>query len=206
MRVPESIRTRVRHAGSQNNRSISLESIANTCSSRVICGLSLDPNIASQPITGDSPMRASVRAFSEPLMPASIEDRLALQELSNRYARAVDRRDYAAFVALFAANGVLCGPGYAMTAHAEIERGIRLIEQYEATQHCVHNQLVDVRGDAASGETYCVARHIYERDGVKRKLDMGVRYQDEYRRDRGGWRFTRRELVLDWTQDLPLTA
>lgn len=139
-------------------------------------------------------------------MSASIEDRLALQELSNRYARAVDRRDYAAFVALFAANGVLCGPGYAMTAHAEIERGIRLIEQYEATQHCVHNQLVEVRGDAASGETYCVARHIYERDGVKRKLDMGVRYQDEYRRERGGWRFTRRELVLDWTQDLPLVG
>ena len=139
-------------------------------------------------------------------MSASIEDRLALQELSNRYARAVDRRDYAAFVALFAANGVLCGPGYALTAHAEIERGIRLIEQYEATQHCVHNQLVEVRGDAASGETYCVARHIYERDGVKRKLDMGVRYQDEYRRERGGWRFTRRELVLDWTQDLPLVG
>ena len=139
-------------------------------------------------------------------MSASIEDRLALQELSNRYARAVDRRDYAAFVALFAANGVLCGPGYALTAHVEIERGIRLIEQYETTQHCVHNQLVDVRGDAASGETYCVARHIYERDGMKRKLDMGVRYQDEYRREPSGWRFTRRELVLDWTQDLPLVG
>ncbi len=139
-------------------------------------------------------------------MSASIEDRLALQELSNRYARAVDRRDYAAFVALFVANGVLCGPGYAMTAHAEIERGIRLIEQYQTTQHCVHNQLVDVRGDAASGETYCVARHIYERDGIKRKLDMGVRYQDEYRRETNGWRFTRRELVLDWTQDLPLVG
>jgi ketosteroid isomerase-like protein len=139
-------------------------------------------------------------------MPASLEDRLALQELSARYARAVDRRDYAGFVALFAEGGVLCGPGYAMTAHAEIERGIRLIEQYEATQHCVHQQLVELNGDTATGETYCVARHVYARDGVKRKLDMGVRYQDEYRRERGTWRFARRELVLDWTQDLPLTA
>ena len=137
-------------------------------------------------------------------MPASSDDRLALQELSGRYARAVDRRDYAAFVALFSADGVLCGPGYSMQAHGEIDKGIRLIEQYETTQHCVHNQLVDVRGDAGSGETYCVARHVYEKDGVKRKLDMGVRYQDEYRRDAGTWRFQRRELVLDWTQDLPL--
>jgi uncharacterized protein (TIGR02246 family) len=137
-------------------------------------------------------------------MPASLEDRLALQELSARYARAVDRRDYAAFAALFAADGVLCGPGYAMKAHGEIEKGIRLIEQYESTQHCVHQQLVEVRGDGATGETYCVARHVYTRDGVRRKLDMGVRYQDEYRREHGAWRFVRRELVLDWTQDLPL--
>jgi len=139
-------------------------------------------------------------------MPSSLEDRVALQELSARYARAVDRRDYAAFVALFASDGVLCGPGYEMKAHAEIDKGIRLIEQYETTQHCVHNQLVDVRGDTASGETYCVARHVYTRDGMKRKLDMGVRYQDQYRRDAGAWRLTRRELVLDWTQDLPLVG
>ena len=139
-------------------------------------------------------------------MPASIEDRFALQELAARYARAVDRRDYAAFSALFTRDGVLCGPGYSMRAHDEITKGIRLIEQYESTQHCVHQQLVDVNGDAATGETYCVARHVYEKAGVRRKLDMGVRYQDEYRREQGAWRFARRELLLDWTQDLPLFA
>jgi uncharacterized protein (TIGR02246 family) len=139
-------------------------------------------------------------------MPASIEDRLALQELAARYARAVDRRDYAAFSALFTADGVLHGPGYAMRAHGEIEKGIRLIERYESTQHCVHQQLVDVRGDSATGETYCVARHVYSRDGIARKLDMGIRYLDEYVRSDREWRFRRRELVLDWTQDLPLVA
>jgi uncharacterized protein (TIGR02246 family) len=139
-------------------------------------------------------------------MPASIEDRLALQELAARYARAVDRRDYAAFSALFTADGVLHGPGYAMRAHGEIEKGIRLIERYESTQHCVHQQLVDVRGDTATGETYCVARHVYSRDGIARKLDMGIRYLDEYVRSDREWRFRRRELVLDWTQDLPLVA
>jgi uncharacterized protein (TIGR02246 family) len=139
-------------------------------------------------------------------MPASIEDRLALQELAARYARAVDRRDYAAFAALFTPDGILCGPGYEMKAHGEIEKGIRLIEQYESTQHCVHQQLVDVTGDAATGETYCVARHVYTKDGTKRKLDMGVRYQDQYRRDSGTWLILRRELILDWTQDLPLKS
>ena len=139
-------------------------------------------------------------------MATSLEDRLALQELSARYARAVDRRDYAAFVTLFTSDGVLCGPGYSLKAHGEIEQGIRLIAQYEATQHCVHNQLVEVSGDVARGETYCVARHTYAREGVKRKLDMGIRYQDDYRREGGAWRFVRRELVIDWTQDLPLVG
>ncbi len=137
-------------------------------------------------------------------MPPSLEDRLALQELAFRYARGVDRRDYGAFVALFTEDGVLCGPGYSMRGPLEIERGIRRIEQYEATQHCVHNQLVEVAGDRAQGETYCVARHLYSRAGVRRKLDMGVRYQDEFVRRAGAWRIARRELVLDWTQDLPL--
>ena len=139
-------------------------------------------------------------------MPASLEDRLALQELAARYARAVDRREYAAFAALFTSDGVLCGPGYALEGRAEIERGIAQIEQYQATQHCVHNQLVDVAGDSGSGETYCVARHVYTRAGAARKLDMGVRYQDQYRREAGAWRLARRELVLDWTQDLPLVG
>lgn len=139
-------------------------------------------------------------------MPASLEDRLALSELAARYARAVDRREYAAFAALFTADGVLSGPGYALTGRAEIERGIAQIERYQATQHCVHNQLVEVAGDFGSGETYCVARHVYTQDGAARKLDMGVRYQDEYRRETSTWRIARRELVIDWTQDLPLTG
>jgi ketosteroid isomerase-like protein len=131
-----------------------------------------------------------------------IADRLALRELACRYARAVDRRDYRAFVALFLPDAVLCGPGYEMPGHEAIEAGIRLIERYEATQHCVHNELFSLHGDEATGEVYCVAYHLYAREGEARRLDMGVRYQDRYRRTPAGWRFARRELVVDWQHDL----
>ncbi|MCY1519478.1 hypothetical protein D9M68_542310 [compost metagenome] len=56
----------------------------------------------------------------------------------------------------------------------------------------------------ASAETYCVANHLYEAEGVARKLDWGIRYRDRFVCRDGLWRITHRELLLDWTQDLPV--
>jgi len=74
--------------------------------------------------------------------------------------------------------------------------GLRKIDRFSATQHSVHNQLVEISGDAATGETYCTAHHLYERDGTRRKLSWGIRYQDRCVRERGAWRYERRELLL----------
>ena len=137
-------------------------------------------------------------------MAASLEDRWLLRELAYRYARAVDRRDWELARELFTSDCVLVGPGYELVGRDGILAGLRRIGQFSATQHSVHNQLVEVRGDAASGETYCTAHHLYERDGVRRKLSWGIRYQDRCVRDAGSWRYAHRELLLDWAQDLPL--
>ena len=137
-------------------------------------------------------------------MPSRLEDRLALRELAFRYARAVDRRDWALAEQLFTQECVLVGPGYELVGRDRILAGLRLIDRYSATQHSVHNQLVEISGDRASGETYCTAHHLYERDGVRRKLSWGIRYQDRCLREAGSWRYQRRELLLDWAQDLPL--
>ena len=137
-------------------------------------------------------------------MAASLEDRLALRELADRYARAVDRRDWELASTLFSEDCVLQGPGYELVGRTKILAGLRLIDRYSATQHSVHNQLVEVDGDVATGETYCTAHHVYERDGRRRMLDWGIRYQDRCVRERGAWRYARRELLLDWSQDLSL--
>ena len=137
-------------------------------------------------------------------MSATLEDRLALRELADRYARAVDRRDWTLAATLFTEDCVLHGPGYELVGREKILAGLRLIDRYSATQHSVHNQLVEVDGDRASGETYCTAHHVYARDGRPHMLDWGIRYQDRCVRERGAWRYARRELLLDWAQDLPL--
>jgi uncharacterized protein (TIGR02246 family) len=137
-------------------------------------------------------------------MAASLEDRLALRELADRYARAVDRRDWELASTLFTEDCVLQGPGYELVGRVKILAGLRLIDRYAATQHSVHNQLVEIQGDVATGETYCTAHHVYARDGRRRMLDWGIRYQDRCVREGGAWRYARRELLLDWSQDLSL--
>ena len=137
-------------------------------------------------------------------MGSDLEDRLRLRELAYRYARAVDRRDWELAERLFTRDCVLVGPGYELVGRDGILAGLRGIDRFQATQHSVHNQLVEIGGDRATGETYCTAHHLYERDGVRRKLDWGIRYQDRCVREAGQWRYERRELLLDWAQDLPL--
>ncbi|MGI9293961.1 MAG: nuclear transport factor 2 family protein [Pseudomonadales bacterium] len=131
-------------------------------------------------------------------------DKQALLELAQAYASAVDRRDYVRFATTFTEDGRLSGPGFNYNDRAEIESNIAAIEQFSATQHHVTNQLVMITGDAATGETYCMAGHIYEKDGQQRKMDMAIRYQDEFIRTGTGWKIKSRVLEVDWVQDLPL--
>ena len=132
--------------------------------------------------------------------------RLSLRHLIERYARMVDDRAWDTLPDVFTPDGVLSGPGYEMTGYEELRGGLALIDQYTSTLHLVHNHYVELAGDTATGEAYSVAGHLYETDGVARKLDMGIRYRDTYRRDDGRWRLLRREFHLAWQQDLPLNG
>jgi len=99
---------------------------------------------------------------------------------------------------------VLAGPGFEVIGRAAVVRGLHRVERYQSTFHAVLNQLYEFEGDDARGETYCLASHVFERDGQTCKLDWAIRYQDHCRRTAPGWRFARRELRVDWQQELPL--
>jgi len=116
----------------------------------------------------------------------------------------IDRRDWDEIPRVFAENACLSGPGYSMNGHGELSAGLQQIELYSATLHCIHNQIVTIDGPLATGELYCVANHLYEKDGVPFKMDMGIRYEDRYERGPDGWRIVERLLNLIWQQDLPL--
>lgn len=141
------------------------------------------------------------------------QDQLALRELAYRYARAADRRDYQSFRTIFTPDGRVAGfagapgegdPLYEMVGHDAICQGMQGLERYSTTFHFVGNQLVEIDGDAASGETYCVAHHLYDQDGVRMNYTMFIRYQDRYQRTEAGWRLRERLLWLDFGRHAPL--
>ena len=140
-------------------------------------------------------------------------DRLAIREAAERYAQAVDRRDYALLGALFTEDAHLAiysgepGSGtlrHEMHGRAAIVSALRGIERYDRTSHFVGNQLARVEGDTATAETYCLAHHIHERDGVVVDLTLAIRYRDRLVRAGDGWIFAERILLVDWESEQPL--
>jgi hypothetical protein len=131
-------------------------------------------------------------------------DTLALAYL---YARLVDDRSFGELHTVLAPEIRISGPGYAMHGLAEVVGGMELLRRYDRTFHFVGNQLGSWASDGAwTGETYCIASHVYRREAAEWKLDMAIRYQDRIERRAEGLRFVARELRLAWVQDLPLTT
>jgi SnoaL-like domain len=123
--------------------------------------------------------------------------RQALYDLACRYAQTVDRRDWPQLSALLTTDARLTGPGFQLDGRDAIVAGMQMIERYETTQPHVHNQLVALDGNEAAVETYGIACHAHVRDGVRRKLDRGLRDRDRCVReaaDGGTWRFAARTL------------
>lgn len=147
------------------------------------------------------------------MSPNEATDQLELRQLGYRYARAADRRDYEAFRDVFTNDGRVAGydgdvasdaPTFEMVGVDEICKGMQGLDQYDRTFHFVGNQLVEIDGDTATGETYCVAHHLYDHDGVQMNYTMFIRYQDHYRRTEQGWRVAERLLALDFGRHAPI--
>ena len=146
---------------------------------------------------------------------SEIADQVALRRLVDAYASAVDHRDVGAVTELFTDQGELVADFYrgpdghpvVRSGRPEIHRSIEQgLERYVRTTHVVGGHVVDLDGDTARGEATCLAHHIYERAGEQRLFVMALHYRDDYVRDDGAWRFARRELRLDWSDDRPVGA
>ncbi|HUD93570.1 nuclear transport factor 2 family protein [Sphingobium sp.] len=130
---------------------------------------------------------------------SSMLDRDLLLQTAELYACGADRRDKALWRTVLAEDCVIEGPGFASRGLDNCLSAIdTLTQMFRATQHRVHQQVAVIDGDRATGETYCIAEHLlHDQDSV---LVWTIRYQDEWRREATGWCFTRRQLILDWTE------
>ena len=147
----------------------------------------------------------------------ALADRLAIRELVDLYARAADRVDGAGAAALFTPMGVLRifergteAPVRERIGREEISTAFAGLSRYEVRLHVVANHLVELDGDIATGETYCLAHHVRSiGEGVNSHLSdyvMAIRYLDTFERTSEGWRIAQRHLQLEFTEERPVSG
>jgi uncharacterized protein (TIGR02246 family) len=130
-----------------------------------------------------------------------LEDREAIRSLILAYGEAHDNRDYLAFSELFASNGEWVGGlGSAQGPEAIFELmdssiGHNPQPDGSGTYHVMTNDQIRIDGDRASATTKWIYL-VPTDDGSPRMMFLG-RYEDEFIRENGVWKFLRREAPVD---------
>lgn len=129
------------------------------------------------------------------------EDRYDIEQLRYRYCYAIDTRDWDALVSLFTDDATL---DYGGLGTFEGKEGVRefatavVEENLAATAHAVHNPILTVEENSATGQWY-VSSPVTFADGTG-GFRWG-RYDEQYRRVDGAWRIEDLRLRILYSID-----
>jgi SnoaL-like domain len=145
---------------------------------------------------------------STEITPAEQGDRLAIRQLVDAYARCADRRDADGQKALFTEDthfvvymqGEGSDPTQALDGREALTPVFDDLNRYEATMHFNGQSTVTLDGEEASGESYCIAHHLYTDAGERKIMIAHLRYGDRFVKIDGRWLFAERKLYVDWTE------
>lgn len=124
-------------------------------------------------------------------------DRQAISDCIHRFARGLDRHDDE-LVASAYHEGALDHHGDFLGTPAEFIPWANELHAagWVAHQHHLTTHTVELDGDSAHAETYCIGTFL-RRDG--KVVDIGGgRYIDRLERRGGEWRIVAREAVIEW--------
>lgn len=126
-----------------------------------------------------------------------LEDRHEIAELRYEYCYRVDAFDYEGFTALFTDDArIEFGPAGVYEGRNGVRGFVETVVggEYDFLSHMVHNPIIDVDGDTATGQWYFEVPYVAsggDTDGW-----IQGRYDEQYRRVDGTWRFA--EIVADF--------
>jgi ketosteroid isomerase-like protein len=141
------------------------------------------------------------------ISPEEVADRLAIRQVIDAYAHCADRRDAKGQMALFTPDTVfevfmdsrLAEPTQTLRGRDALAPVFENLNTYQATTHFNGQSIVEIEGNTAKGESYCIAHHLTV-DGEKRMLMVAsIRYLDTFSKENGAWLFAQRKLMVDWT-------
>jgi ketosteroid isomerase-like protein len=145
------------------------------------------------------------------ITPTEQADRLAIRELVDAYAHCADRRDAEGQKSLFIddthfvvyMDGQGSAPSYALDGREALSPVFDDLNRYQATMHFNGQSTVALDGDHATGESYCIAHHLFTEEGERRLMVAWIRYGDTFAKVDGAWLFAERNLYVDWTETRP---
>jgi hypothetical protein len=146
------------------------------------------------------------------ISPEESADRLAIRELIDAYAHCADRRDAQGQMALFTSDTRFLiymdsrseQPTQELHGREQLAPVFENLNIYDTTTHFNGQSTIAIDGDRASGETYCIAHHLYNVDGQRTLMIASIRYLDQLAKQPDGtWLFTERKLMADWTETRP---
>lgn len=122
-------------------------------------------------------------------------DREAIRDLVSRYAHCVWRQDVEGAVRLFTENGEMdVGDRPPIKGRAALRAEYQRMIAGPQLQPFVHNHLIELHGDAATGVCYLDLRATMNGTSM---IGAG-HYEDHYVRVGGEWRFQSRKLTLTY--------
>jgi hypothetical protein len=147
-----------------------------------------------------------------PLSGIEAADRLAIRELFDAYAHCADRRDAKGQMALFTEDTRFVvyldardpEPTQELHGREALAPVFDALNAYAATMHFNGQSTVELDGDRATGESYCLAHHLtIAEDGSRTLMVASIRYLDTFVKQDGAWLFAERRLLVNWTDTRP---
>ena len=129
-------------------------------------------------------------------------DKQEIREVLARYCRGIDRLDAGLIASVYHSDAYDDHGTYKGPAAGFVEYVVPALRRYASTMHFLGNCLVEIEGDSAKSETYCVAYHCSKpADGPETEMVAGVRYVDRFeRRESGPWLIAHRTVVFEWSR------
>jgi ketosteroid isomerase-like protein len=126
-------------------------------------------------------------------------DQQAVRDVIASVARGLDRLDFELLASCYAEDAVDERHGVRREIGDFLEWVRPILDGMESTLHSISTQLVEVDGDAAYAESYCMARHfsVTVAGQPAREWFVYCRYLDRFTRTDGRWLLTHRRCAYE---------
>lgn len=133
---------------------------------------------------------------------------LQIRRVLARYAHAVDRDDDEMLRSCYHPDAIDEHMSYTGPIDGYIEQRRSHAKSFLMRHHMLGMPFIQIDGNTARVETYCVSSHIMARDeeGPERAWILWVRYEDSFEARDGDWRIQHRRVRFDGDMVVPQTS